>query len=301
MSTTTLRVKAAPGFRVDGSALLPGALAAQSSAELARIVLHAGNLTCAAGDLFDISRSDKGDHATLIIEGDAPWLDRVGAHLADGQLHVTGATGDYAGFRMTGGALHIGGTAGMFTGCEMRGGQLSVAGSAGDFAAGALPGDMEGMTGGTLAIAGHTGARLGDRMRRGCVLVGGDAGDFAASRLVAGTICIAGRIGAHHAYGMRRGTLLLLREPEHVPPTFAEGGRGFDVFWQLFARALAALREPLAATATANATGAGTWNAALAPFFALDARALPRRLSGDLAVDGRGELLIAQAGNQGAH
>jgi formylmethanofuran dehydrogenase subunit C len=295
MSTTTLRVKTAPGFRVDGSALLPAALAAQSSDEVARIVLHAGNVSCTAGDLFDVSRSDSGDKATLIVEGNVPWLDRVGANLAEGALHVTGTTGDYAGLRMTGGALHIGGDAGAFTGCEMRGGRLTVAGNAGDFTAGALPGDMEGMTGGMLAIAGHAGARLGDRMRRGFVLVGGDAGDFAASRLVAGTICIAGRVGAHHAYGMRRGTLLLLREPERVPPTFVEGGRGFDVFWQLFTRALAALREPLAIA------GAAPLNAAFAPFFTLDSRALPQRLSGDLAVDGRGELLIAQAGNPGAH
>jgi formylmethanofuran dehydrogenase subunit C len=296
-TTTTLRVKAAPGFRIDGSTLLPAALAAQSSDEVARIVLHACNATCAVGDLFEVARSDsaEGGQAALIIDGDAPWLDRVGAHLAEGHLRATGAIGDYAGLRMTGGALRIGGDAGAFTACEMRGGQLTVAGNTGDFAAGALPGDMEGMTGGTLAIAGHTGARLGDRMRRGFVLVGGDAGDFAASRLVAGTICIAGQIGAHHAYGMRRGTLLLLREPERVPPTFTEGGRGFDVFWQLFVRTLAALREPFAAT------GAASLHAALAPFFTLDSRTLPRRLSGDLAVDGHGELLIALAGRLGAH
>jgi formylmethanofuran dehydrogenase subunit C len=299
MSTTTLRVKAAPGFRVDGSALLPAALAAQSTADVARIVLRAGNDTCATGDLFDISRSDRdaanGAKATLVIDGDAGWLDRIGAQLAEGHLHVTGAAGDYTGLRMTGGALQIGGSAGAFTGCEMRGGQLSVVGNTGDFAAGALPGDIEGMTGGTLAVGGDAGARLGDRMRRGVVLVGGDAGDFAASRLVAGTIGIAGRIDAHHAFGMRRGTLLLLREPERVPPTFAEGGRGFDVFWALFARALAALREPLATT------GAAALHTALAPFFTLDARALPRRLSGDLAVDGRGELLIASTRGSGAH
>jgi formylmethanofuran dehydrogenase subunit C len=298
MSTTTLRVKAAPGFRVDGSALLPAALATQAAADVARIVLHAGNDRCAIGDLFDVSRSGaetEGGEAALIIEGDVRWLDRVGAHLAEGHLHVAGATGDYAGLRMTGGRLHIGGSAGAFTGCEMQGGQLTVAGDTGDFAAGALPGDIEGMTGGTLAVGGHAGARTGDRMRRGVVLIGGDAGDFAASRLVAGTICIAGRIGAHHAYGMRRGTLLLLREPERVPPTFAEGGRGFDVFWSLFVRSLAALREPLANT------GAAALGAALAPFFTLDARAVPRRLSGDLAVDGRGELLIASTRGSGAH
>ncbi|CAB3749151.1 formylmethanofuran dehydrogenase subunit C [Paraburkholderia humisilvae] len=299
MSTTTLRVRAAPGFRVDGSALLPVAFAAQSTEELARIVLHAGNHRCAVGDLFDISRSARQTESDapprLILEGDVQWLDRIGAHLAEGHLHVTGVAGDYAGLRMTGGALHIDGHAGAFTGCEMRGGQLTVAGNTGDFAAGALPGDIEGMTGGTLAIGGDAGARVGDRMRRGVVLVGANAGDFAASRVVAGTICIAGRSGAHPAYGMRRGTLLLLHEPERIPPTFAEGGHGFDVFWTLFTRALAALREPLAA---AGATALG---AALEPFFTLDARALPRRLSGDLAVDGRGELLIAGTHGSGAH
>ncbi|MFC0400119.1 formylmethanofuran dehydrogenase subunit C [Paraburkholderia rhizosphaerae] len=299
MSTTTLRVKAAPDFRVDGSVLQPAELVTQSTDELARIVLHAGNDRCVLGDLFDVSRSepqtDNDAQHELIIDGDVQWLDRVGAHLAGGRLHVTGTTGDYAGLRMTGGTLHIGGHAGAFTGCEMGGGQLTVAGNTGDFVAGALPGDIEGMTGGTLAIGGDAGARAGDRMRRGVVLIGGNAGDFAASRVVAGTICIAGVIGAHHAYGMRRGTLLLLREPERIPPTFADGGRGYDVFWRLFTRALAALREPIAAS------GAAALSTALAPFFTLDARALPRRLSGDLAVDGRGELLIASASGLGAH
>jgi formylmethanofuran dehydrogenase subunit C len=102
------------------------------------------------------------------------------------------------------------------------------------------------------------------------VLVGGDAGAYAASRLVAGTVAIAGTAGPHYSYGMRRGTLILAREPASLPPTFCEGGRGFEVFWALLARSLA--RE-------------------IAPFSQW--RTPPRaRLTGDLAVDGRGELLI---------
>ncbi|CDY74345.1 Formylmethanofuran dehydrogenase (tungsten) subunit C [Caballeronia glathei] len=272
MSTITLRVKSAPGFRVDASRLLPAALAPLSADDIARLALPAGNETCAAGDLFDVALTDS-DTPELVIEGDAPWLDRLGAQLAAGRLEVRGAAGDYAGFGMSGGELHIEGDTGRFTGCEMSGGRITVAGNAGDFAAGALPGDMEGMTGGTLTIRGNAGARLADRMRRGLVIVGGDAGDFAASRIVAGTVCIAGRPGAHYAYGMRRGTLLLMQAPDRVPPTFTEGGHGFDVFWSLLARSLA--RE-------------------IAPFATLDAGAPPRRYTGDLAVDGRGELLIAQ-------
>ena len=39
---------------------------------------------------------------------------------------------------------------------------------------------------------------------------------------------------------MRRGTVLLTNAPSRIPPTFTEGGRGFDVFWLLFTRMLAA-------------------------------------------------------------
>lgn len=271
MSTVTLRVRAAPGFRVDGSALLPATLAALPDAEIGRVLLPASNDLCALGDLFDISRTES-DEPALVIEGDVRWLDRLGAAMASGNLRVAGSAGDYAGLRMSGGELRIEGDAGMFTGAELRGGRIDVTGDAGDFAAGALPGDMEGMSGGTLSIEGSAGARLGDRMRRGAVLVGGNAGDYAGSRMVAGTIAIAGTTGAHIGYGMRRGTLLLLNAPARIPPTFTEGGRGFDVFWSLLVRSFAKERVP---------------------FALLAAHALPRRFAGDLAVDGRGELLIA--------
>ena len=274
----TLRATTPPGFRVDASALLPAPLAAMSTAEIERIVLPAGNDRCIVGDVFDVSRSEAAAESaaphtgpSLVIENAAPWLDRVGARMTDGQLVVHGSTGDYSGFQMAGGVLQIDGNAGHFTACEMRGGRLTVSGDCGDFAAGALAGNMEGMTGGTLTVHGNAGARLADRMRRGLVLVGGNAGDFAASRLVAGTIGIAGQLGAHYAYGMRRGTLLLSRRPTHLPPTFTEGGRGFDVFWALLVRSLAD---------------------EIAPFSQWRTASLPTRYTGDLAVDGRGEILV---------
>lgn len=271
MTLTTLRVRNTPGFRVNADRLLPAALAALSLDEVVRLALPAGNETCSVGDIFDVSRAESANTPALVMEGDARWLDRLGAKMTQGCIDVHGAAGDYAGFQMAGGALRIDGDAGHFTGCQMQGGRLTLGGNAGDFTAGALPGDMEGMTGGTLTIHGNTGARLGDRMRRGLVLVGGNAGDCAASRLVAGTIGIAGTTGANLGYGMRRGTLLLARTPARIPPTFAEGGRSFDVFWRLLTRSLAG---------------------ELALFANLRADALPCRYAGDLAVDGRGEVLI---------
>jgi formylmethanofuran dehydrogenase subunit C len=287
MTAITLRVKHAPGFRVDGSPLLPSALSALSGDAIERLLLSAGNEAFAIGDLFDVSLATNADEARVVIEGDARWLDGIGAQLDAGSLRVAGSAGDYAGSRMTGGTLDIEGDAGHFTGCEMRGGRLTVLGSLAGIVAGARPGAMEGMTGGTLLVAGNAGARLADRMRRGTVLIGGDTGDYAASRLVAGTIGIAGRLGAHYGYGMRRGTLLLLQRPERVPPTFTAGGRGFDVFWSLFARALAA-------QCNESACASALMKRRLTPFAALDAHRLPQRYAGDLAVDGRGELLIVE-------
>jgi formylmethanofuran dehydrogenase subunit C len=286
MSTTTLRVRTPPGFRIDAAALRPLALAGMSAGEIERIVLPAGNEHCVVGDVFEVTQDADinpsvdaagEDRASLVIENAGPWLDRLGAQMDGGRLVVHGSTGDHSGFRMTGGVLQIDGNAGHFTGCEMRGGRLTVSGDSGDFAAGALAGDMEGMSGGTLTIHGNAGARLADRMRRGLVLVGGNAGDFALSRLVAGTVGVAGRLGSHYAYGMRRGTLLLAQRPAHLPPTFTGGGHGFDVFWSLLVRSLAD---------------------EIAPFSQWRADRLPTRYTGDLAVDGRGEILIAAVTRQ---
>ncbi|WP_244816616.1 formylmethanofuran dehydrogenase subunit C [Caballeronia sp. Lep1P3] len=273
MNAITLRVKNAPGFRVDASKLLPHALAELSLEALARLTLQGHGETCALGDVFDIAQADA-QAPSLVIEGDARWLDRLGASMSEGTLTIHGDAGDCAGIGMTGGVLAIQGNAGDFVACEMQGGRVTVHGNVGDFAAGALPGDMEGMNGGVLAVHGSAGARLADRMRRGTVMIGGDAGDFAASRLIAGTVCIAGHTGARVGYGMRRGTVVLLNAPPRMEPTFTEGKRGFDVFWLLLTRMLARER---------------------APFATLDGKALPRRYAGDLAVDGRGELLIANS------
>ncbi|SAK73450.1 Formyltransferase/hydrolase complex Fhc subunit C [Caballeronia catudaia] len=273
MNAFELRVKNAPGFRVDASNLLPAVLASTAPHDIPRIVLQGAGETCALGDCFDIAWTQS-DAPSLTIEGDARWLDRIGANMTEGTLTVHGHAGDHAGIKMLGGELRIHGDAGAYAACEMQGGRLTIHGNAGDFAAGALPGDMEGMTGGTLTIHGNAGARLADRMRRGTVLLAGDAGDFTASRLVAGTVCIGGKVGAHLGYGMRRGTVFLTSPPSRLPPTFTEGGHGFDTFWLLFTRMLA--KE-------------------IAPFSQLAGKIVPRRYAGDLAVDGRGELLIANS------
>ena len=107
-------------------------------------------------------------------------------------------------------------------------------------------------------------------MRRGSALVFGDVGDFLASRLVAGTIAIGGRAGAHVGYGMRRGSVVFASGAPPIAPTFVPALADAPVAWQLLARDLARHGGP---------------------FVDLDRRRTVRHL-GDLAADGRGELIL---------
>ena len=267
-----LRLKAQPDFRVDFGGVLPARLAGMTADEVARVEVRHGNQMLALGELFDVAALGGADEssAELRLEGDLSRFDAIGQGLDGGVLRIDGAVGDRLGLSMRRGEIRVQGAAGQLAGCEMTGGLIDIAGDVGDFAAGALPGSMDGMRGGTLIVRGHAGARCGNRMRRGTVVLHGDAGDFLASRMVAGTIAVAGRVGAHCGYGMRRGTLVFAGPPPAVPPTFVATHQDIVVFWTLLRRSLA--------------YHGGR-------FAALPARA-PRRLVGDLAVDGKGEWLL---------
>jgi formylmethanofuran dehydrogenase subunit C len=266
-----LVLRQAPTLRVDARRLRPSALAAISADDLRRMTLPHGRDEIELGEWFDVHADDAGT-LVLQLEGDLARFDALGAGLAEGTLVVHGDVGDAVGLGMTGGRLLVEGSARDLAGCAMQGGWLEVKGSVRDLAASALPGAMDGMSGGTLVVRGDAGARLADRMRRGTVAVFGDAGEFAASRLVAGTVVFAGRCGAHAAWGMRRGSLVFAGEAPTLGPTFVPVEADAGVFWQLLARDLARLGPP---------------------FDALAERRLARH-AGDLAVQGRGELLVPQ-------
>lgn len=267
MSGWTLRAKQVPALRVDLRGVTPAALAQRG--DPARIEVGHGRTLVPLAEFFHLERRDD---ELLVFDADLSRFDHVGAGMEGGTLIVEGSVGDHAGAAMRGGELRVRGGTGALAGCEMSGGMLQVGGNVGDFAAGALPGSMDGMRGGTLIVRGNAGARLGDRMRRGSVVVFGDAGDFAASRMVAGTIALAGRCGVHVGYGMRRGSVVFAGPAPEVAPTFVAAIGGAEVFWQLLARDLA------------RHGGA---------FASLPARRIERRL-GDLAADGKGELILVR-------
>jgi formylmethanofuran dehydrogenase subunit C len=264
-----LALKAAPSLRVDMRGIAPLSLAANPDSIAQHTVWH-GNERVALADLFAIKVRERKESApTLRLVGDLARFDRIGWAMEGGRIEIDGDAGDYLGALMMTGEIRCTGDAGMFAACEMAGGKMLVDGSVGDFAAATQPGSMEGMRGGAFIVRGNAGERLGDRMRRGLLAVLGNAGDFAASRLVAGTIAIGGSLGAHPAFGMRRGTLLLAQVQPQLTSTFVASVHDISVYWHLLARQISACGGP---------------------FEGLGPR-LPRRLVGDLAVDGKGEVL----------
>jgi formylmethanofuran dehydrogenase subunit C len=272
MSRVRLTLKQAPALRVDVRGVTPAAMAGMAPAQIERLTVTHGMQTLALAEFFVVSCDDTpGAAGELVFEGDLSRFDRVGWQLAGGSIVVAGSVGDYAGACMSAGEMQVQGRAGMLAACEMAGGTLVIDGDVGDHAASSLPGSMDGMRGGTLIVRGRAGDRFADRMRRGSALVFGDVGDFLASRLVAGTIAIGGRAGAHVGYGMRRGSIVFAGAAPVIAPTFVPAIADAAVAWQLLARDLARHGGP---------------------FSELPARRIARHL-GDLAADGRGELIVA--------
>lgn len=263
MSVLTLRE--APPERLDFVDLNPSALGRLSQAEAERLAVGTTRTGVRLGDCFSIAL-DGSD--TLTIEGGHERLDRVGAGLSEGTVHVVGDVGQRLGAGMAGGRLTITGDAGPYAGAGATGGTITIEGDAGDHAGGAVYAAEAGLDGATLIVRGTAGRHLGDRMRRGLILAG-RAGDYAGSRMIAGTIAAFG-VGDSPGYGMRRGTLLVGGHGR-LSPTFVETGAHDLVFLRLLAKSLAVLSPEHAE---------------------LLSRPL-RRYAGDLATIAKGEIWTA--------
>jgi formylmethanofuran dehydrogenase subunit C len=258
---------AAPTQRLDLSPLTPQNLASKTVAEIAKIELGTTRVRVTTGDVFRIC---EGDPATILIEGGSARFDRVGMSMTAGAVRVEGEVGVEAGRAMSGGQLTIRGNAGPFAGSGMKGGALEIEGDAGERLGGALSGETIGMSGGILHVRGDAGSRAGDRLRRGVILIEGRAGAYAGSRMIAGTLAIGDEAGDLPGYLMGRGTILLGRGATLLSPTFGDCGE----------------HDLVAARLLADYVSQAS--AKLARLF----RRPLRRLAGDLAALGKGEILL---------
>jgi UDP-3-O-[3-hydroxymyristoyl] glucosamine N-acyltransferase len=105
---------------------------------------------------------------------------------------------------------------------------------------------------------------------RGCFIVA-QVGISGTARIGDG-VTIGGQAGVHVGYGMRRGSVVFTAAAPSIAATFVPALVEAAVFWQLLARDLACHGGP---------------------FAGLPSRRTERHL-GDLAADGRGELIVAR-------
>jgi formylmethanofuran dehydrogenase subunit C len=267
VSSLTFSLREAPDQRLDLSALIAQNLAGKTLAEIERIELQTTRMRVTVADAF---RVREGDPETIVIEGGNERFDRVGMGMSSGRIRVEGKVGVQAGRLMSGGQLTVLGDAGPFAGSGMKGGTLDIEGDAGERLGGPLSGETVGMSGGVLHVRGDAGERAGDRLRRGFILIEGRAGAYAGSRMIAGTLVIGGEAGDLPGYLMGRGSILLGRGASLFSPSFGDCGEHDLVAARLLANYIAQV------------------SAQLGNLF----RRPLRRLAGDLAALGKGEILL---------
>jgi formylmethanofuran dehydrogenase subunit C len=260
-------LRAQPEQRLDLSPLTPDRLAGLDVKAVELLTLNTTRSPLCVADVF---RVRAGNADRVAIEVGSERFDYLGHGMTRGELVVEGDAGFAAGRALAGGRLQIRGNAGPWAASGMRGGKIEIAGDAGDRLGGPLAGERTGMSGGVVVVGGNAGARAGDRLRRGLIVIEGAAGSSPASRMIAGTVVVCGAAGALPGYLMRRGTLVLGQSPDPLPPTFVPVGGDGLVFLRLLARTLLTI-SPRAARLL---------------------RGPIRRFAGDMAVLGKGEMLV---------
>jgi formylmethanofuran dehydrogenase subunit C len=268
MNAITFKLKIKPQQSVDCSPLTPTQLNGKSIADIATIELKSGKQKLRTETVFDISGENTGN---IVFKNSCDRLDCIGKEMNGGSITVHGDTGAYLGLQMRNGQVAVYGSAGAFAASGMNNGRIYIHGNAGDFLASAIAGDKKGMSGGLVIITGNVGDRAGDQLRRGTVLIEGNTGSYCGSRMLAGTIGVLGNVGDYAGYGMRRGTLLLTQMPT-LHPTIQDCGAHTLPFLSLMFKSFAGLPTRFAEMRTTRV----------------------RRYAGDLANNGKGEILVLQ-------
>jgi len=267
VSPLTFSLKSPPPQRLDLSKLTPDRLKDMKAAEIQRVAIGTTHGPLLVGDVFSLKGRDA---AEIRFDGGSDRFDFLGHGMESGVIRVEGDVGLKAGRRMRGGEIEVRGNAGPWLGSQMSGGRIRISADAGDNVGGPISGELAGMSGGLILIAGKAGRQAGERLRRGMIVVSGTSGDYAGTAMIAGTLVLLGKTGHLPGYLMRRGTIVLGRGAQSLSPSFADSGPQELAFAALLANVLA------------------EHDVKTGKLF----KGTLRRLAGDLATLGKGEILI---------
>jgi formylmethanofuran dehydrogenase subunit C len=265
VSALVFELRETPDQRLDLSPLVPARLAKLSRKEIEALPINTTRQKFTVGDAFKVKGKDP---ERLRFVGTDGRCDKIGAKLAGGEITVEGDAGTLLGAQMKSGRIAVEGSAGVRLGASMAGGEITVRRDVGDWAGGIAFGETMGMKGGFISIGRNAGDLLGERLRRGLIVVGGQAGDYAGGRMIAGTLLLKGGAGRYAGFGNRRGSLIFTEKPKAILPTYVDSGIMEFEYLRLLEK----------------------WLREQGLRIRLGARA--RRLMGDMAVLGKGEMLI---------
>jgi len=271
MSALIFTLKNQPKFTLNVAPLTPENLEGKTLTKIRNLKIIYGNKSVKLDTLFSVKGTDS-THIT--IEKSTDKLINIGQGMTKGNITIKGDAGDFLGQGMKSGTLSVDGNVGSWAGNAMAGGRININGNAGDYVGAGLPGDSFGMNDGLINIKGNAGDRVGDRMRRGIIIIQGKSGNYCGSRIHAGTIIVLDKVGKLPGEGMRRGTIILAKKPTHISATFKSCGNLKMQFLRLLFTQLAGVDEELS----------------LFRKYGPEAH----RFSGDLARNGKGEILILQ-------
>lgn len=274
MNPLTFTLKIQPKFDLDVAQLTPDNLAGLNKTEIKSMKIPYGKNKVALDTLFSVTGTDSNN---IHINRSCEKLISLGRNMTHGTISVNGDVGRILGSYLQGGVITINGNAGSWVGNNMSGGRIDINGNVGDHLGAGKPGDTFGMTGGLIKITGSAGARVGDRMRRGMIIIYGNTGDYCGSRMHAGTIIVLGKAGKNSGAGMRRGTIILAKKPSHITATFKSNGNLKIQFLRLLFTQLSNMGNEFS----------------IFKKFGPEAHLF----SGDLARNGKGEIMILQTLN----
>ena len=277
MTALTFTLLNNPEFTLDASPLIPDLLVSQSKEQLKNIKIPYGNQKIPVKNLFKVTGND---HANIHIKNSNEKVVSIGNGIRDGHIEVSGNAGDYLGINMRGGSIRVNGNTGDWAGCSMSMGVIEINGNTGSYLGAGLPGEPNGMTDGRIIVTGNAGDRVGDRMRRGTIIVCGNAGDYCGSRMTAGTIIVLDKAGKYVGFSMKRGTIVLAKKPRHIGATFRSCGNLKMQFLRLLFTQLTNIGNTLSIFTKYGPEA--------------------HRFAGDLASNGKGEILILQTIRKGS-
>ncbi len=266
MSKILLTLKEQPGVPLEAESISPDVTASLAHEQIRALPVYLGKRQLRLDDFFEVEGAASDE---LEIHGAADRVKWIGRGMTRGRINVVGNAGMHLGSGMKGGTIDVSGNVSDWLGAEMTGGYIRVHGNAGGQIGAAYRGSLKGMCGGTVIVDGGAGLEVGMRMRRGIIVVGGPVRDFAGLQMKGGTLFLLGGAEIRTGAWMSRGTIVT-GIPIKLLPTFSYACTYEPAFLRIYAKHLRQFGITIPE----------------GPF---------RRYTGDSAVPGKGEILLAQA------